>query len=82
MVSRGEGSFKEEWYSICSWHQEPDENCNMCNCGRWINVEEHEREHGLFEKDPAEWRRIHAHDKLEFFDFKTGAKLNPFPNLR
>ena len=82
MVTRGKGSLKEEWYSICSMHHEYDENCDMCNCGKWINVEEQKREHDLFETDPAEWKKIHGHDKLEFFDFKTGVKLDPFPNLR
>jgi hypothetical protein len=82
MATRGEGPLKEEWYSICSMHHERDENCDMCNCGKWINVEEQKKEHELFERNPEEWRRIHARDRLEFFDFKTGEKLNPFPNLR
>lgn len=81
-MTRGEGSNKEEWYSICSWHSEYDEKCDLCNCGEWRNVEELRKSQELFEKDPEEWQHIHAHDKLEFEDFKTGERLNPFPNLR
>jgi hypothetical protein len=82
MKSRGEGLLREEWYSICSVHHDYNEDCNMCNCGNWINVEKQKEEGELFDRDPDEWRRIHSHDKLEFFDFKTGEKANPFPNLR
>lgn len=80
-MTRGEGSNKEEWYSICSWHQEFNKDCDMCNCGKWVNVEQHEKDSEIWERNPNEWRHLHRNDKLEFEDFKTGERLNPFPNL-
>ena len=37
MIKRGKFIFKETWYSICSMHQEYNDNCNMCNKGSWYN---------------------------------------------
>jgi hypothetical protein len=38
MKTRRKGLKKQEWHSICSIHTEYNENCKMCNTGRWINV--------------------------------------------
>ena len=36
--SRNRFLFKEEFYSICSRHQYPKDDCNMCNSGQWCNI--------------------------------------------
>lgn len=37
---RSKGHFlnKQHWYSICSRHQEYDEQCKLCNIGSWHNI--------------------------------------------
>ena len=27
-----------KWYSICSRHQQYDENCELCNIGHWVFI--------------------------------------------
>lgn len=38
LKTRGRGLRRQEWYSICSAHQEYKEDCERCNCGTWSNV--------------------------------------------
>jgi hypothetical protein len=36
--TRGRFPFKQEWQSICSFHAEPDPDCELCRCGTWKNA--------------------------------------------
>jgi len=38
MRTRGKFIRKERWYSLCSMHQEYNEDCDMCKSGTWNNV--------------------------------------------
>ena len=37
-MTRGKLWWKDEWYSLCSAHQEYDKDCEICQHGRWTNV--------------------------------------------
>ena len=35
---RGEGEDREQWYSICSMHRDPETGCRLCETGHWVNM--------------------------------------------
>ena len=46
-----------DWYSICSRHYNYDENCNLCNKGRWINRYKQLVSSLFFKAWPWAWRK-------------------------
>ena len=37
LKTKGWGPWKYEWYSVCSAHQNPHDNCVCCQAGDWQN---------------------------------------------
>jgi len=56
MRTRGKGLKKEIWFSICSSHQEYDENCPRCTTGTWNNVIKYKISSFIFDVCPSLWR--------------------------
>ena len=91
MKTRGKWLNKEEWYSICSRahninHYDP--SCDLCQCGSWRNVFLGKISHAFYVVSPFLWR-IWANRKgamlkwnNQFTDYKSGKKLDPFPNMK
>lgn len=55
MKTKGTWPFILEWYSICSAHQEHDENCDMCTHGVWHNKYGMKFSKFVFKKYPKLW---------------------------
>ena len=52
----GWGPWRKEWYSICSGHYLWNEECSICNVGRWVNVWRHAVGHVIYRVAPGVWR--------------------------
>lgn len=53
---RGSGLFKEQWFSICSSHLNPDKNCPRCHAGHWHNVYQSKFSNFVYKWCPRLWR--------------------------
>ena len=47
--------WKQEWYSVCSTHQKYQEDCDLCNHGRWVNVWLHKLSSLVYKISPKFW---------------------------
>jgi hypothetical protein len=54
--SRGRGLFRQEFYSICSMHSKPQDDCDCCNAGSWRNVYATMLSHTFYKVSPFLWR--------------------------
>ena len=54
--SRGKGLLRQEWFSVCSQHRAPVEDCARCEQGEWKYIAWLEIEHGLFKLSPRLWK--------------------------
>lgn len=60
-MKQGRGLLEQEWYSICSRHQEFDEHCAMCQTGSWEFVWKVRLSGALFRLSPRVWRWLANH---------------------
>jgi hypothetical protein len=58
MRTRGKDIKKEIWFSICSKHVIHDENCDMCNIGRWQNAIKYKFNSIIYDLFPLLWHRL------------------------
>jgi hypothetical protein len=54
---RWAGPFRWTWYSICSKHREPREECPLCHCGQWEMDFAIALNQWVFAADPAFWQK-------------------------
>jgi hypothetical protein len=53
---RGRGLFREQFFSLCSKHGTPQDDCKLCRTGSWSNVLKHKLGHLFFKWSPRLWR--------------------------
>jgi len=82
LPSRGRGLFREEYYSICSAHQEFNQECSTCKIGSWHNVWLGVANSVLFKVWPALWIWNANRPKNKTKWLKSINAKNNFPNLR
>jgi hypothetical protein len=58
LAVRGWGPWRQEWYSICSAHQNggPDDECQLCRAGLWRNCWRQFFGHIVYKRWPRLWR--------------------------
>lgn len=55
MRIRGKGLKKELWFSICSRHAVYDEDCKLCNTGRWEKIIKYKISTLIYDLFPSLW---------------------------
>lgn len=56
MKTKGKYFWKKGWYSICSMHRDENDDCQMCQTGRWVNVCGYNVSSFIYGKWPNLWR--------------------------
>ena len=70
MRDKGIFFWKERWFSLCSYHQKYDKECNTCNIGTWENVWRTNIEKVVFIISPKIYKWLLKFKKAETINIK------------
>lgn len=78
LKSRNHWVMRQEFFSICSMHMEPQDDCDRCNAGNWRNVYMAKLSSVFYKSSPRLWR---------LWANRPGSKIlseleHIFPNLK
>ena len=64
MKDKGFFIFKKRWYSMCSAHQEYQQDCTLCNVGSWKNILIGKIESIINKISPFLYKKIQSYKKI------------------